>query len=203
MTMSCRCGPTLALLVTALAVAASACGPRVARLDLHDRRLPVEARRWLADAEDEVSIAQVELDEAEESLETAQEFKRYVDRHVNPRWPRSSSASGAREKLGQLARERITLARLELRAAEKQGDLARARLSLARAETAVRHDLRSYNLEPLKRAADGARAELAKVVGEVESQRAKVDQATTSFWGAYGAYVRSGGRNDVLWGWED
>jgi len=191
------------LLLAALLLAGSACGPRVARLSLHDRRLPVEARRWLADAEDEVSIAEVELDGAEESLETAQDFKRYVERHVNPRWPRSSAASGAREKLGQLTRDRIALARLELRSAEKQGELARARLVLSRAETAVRHDLSSYNLEPLKRTADSVRSSLAKAVGDVEAQRAKVDQSTISFWGAYGAYVRSGGRNDVLWGWED
>ena len=49
-----------------LAALASACGPRVARLTLSDPRLPLEARRLLADAEDEVSIAGASLDEAQQ-----------------------------------------------------------------------------------------------------------------------------------------
>lgn len=186
-----------------LGLAAAACGPRVAPVSLHDPRLPVEARRWLADAEDEVAIAGAALEEARTELETAEAFKRYVDRDVNPRWPRSAPATAARDKLGDLVRERLALARLEVRAAEKQGDVARARLRQTRAETAVRHDIRAYDLDPLRQATDAARASLAATTQDVEGQRARVDEVTTAFWVAYGAYARSGGRNDVLWGWED
>ena len=189
------------LALALLVLLAAACTPRVARLSLGDRRLPVDARRWLADAEDEVSIARADIEEAQRRLDEAQEFRRFCDGHVAGRWPSSAAASGARERLSALARERLQLARLELRLAERRQSLARARLALTRAETAVRHDLRSYDLDPLQAIAEAARREVAAATEGAEAQRVRVDEATTGFWEAYGAHVRSGGRNDVLWGW--
>jgi hypothetical protein len=188
--------------LVALALVAAACGPRVRRLSLSDQRLPVEARRWLADAEDEVSIAAAERDQAQDSLRQAHDFEQYVSRDVNPRWPSSASASGARERLGQLVRERIRLAQIELDVAERRVALARARLVQTRAETAVRHDLASYELDPLNRAVAGAQRALGRTVEQAEAQRARTDEVTGAFWTAYAGYVRSGGRNDVLWGWQ-
>lgn len=179
------------------------CGSRVARLSLHDYRLPVEARRWLADAEDEVSIAQAELDEADARLEEAEDFRTHVDREVEPRWPSNAAANGARQKLQQLARDRIDLAEQERRTAELRFELAEARLVQTRAETAVRHDIANYDLEPINQSAATARAAVEEAVGQLENQRGRVDQSIAAFWEAYGSYVRSGGRDDVLWGWED
>ncbi len=189
--------------IAVMATLSLSCGPRVARLGLNDSRLPVEARRWLADAEDEVSIARAERDEAQVRLDQAQDFRRYVDQDVSSRWPRNAAAASAREKLGNMARERIRLAELEFRGTDKRVSVARARLVETRADTAVRHDLASYNMEPLERAVTAARAQLSQTTEMVEAQRARVDEVTTAFWESYAAYLRSGGRNDVLWGWEN
>jgi hypothetical protein len=48
----------------AFGLAASACGGGVKMLDTRDERLPLEARRWVADAEDGVLVARAFRDRA-------------------------------------------------------------------------------------------------------------------------------------------
>jgi hypothetical protein len=189
-------------LVAALALfvlLAAGCGPRVARVSLHDPRLPVEARRWLADAEDEVAIAAVGLEEAEHGVDEAHQFRDYANR-LN--WP--GNAATARQRLDQMVRERITLANVELDVAAQRVAVSQAQLVRARAETAVRHDITNYDLEPITEAADAAREQLDDAVHRAEQQRIALDEATTQFWEAYGAFLRGGGANaNVLWTWEE
>ena len=45
----------------AFGLAASACGGGVKMLDTRDERLPLEARRWVADAEDGVLVARADV----------------------------------------------------------------------------------------------------------------------------------------------
>jgi hypothetical protein len=188
-----------AALVVAVALLAAGCGPRVARISLHDPRLPVEARRWLADAEDEVAIASVSLDDAEHQLEEARQFRDYANAL---RWP--GNAGTARQRLDVMVRNRIDLGNAEVNAATQRMNVANAQLVRARAETAVRHDIRAYDLEPITAAADAARQQLDGAVHEVEQRRIALDEATTQFWEAYGAFLRGGGANaNVLWTWEE
>lgn len=193
-----------ALLIATLAVACltSACGPRVARLTLDDPRLPLEARRWLADAEDEISIARASRDEATSALEEAREFRTYVNQTVLPNLPRSGAASTAEQRLERMVQERIRVAELDLEAAEARIVLANAMLIRARAETAVRHDLAAYDLEPIVDATDAARREVDELAAELERQRIAVDEATTAWWESYGAYLAADGDSTVLWRWE-
>lgn len=184
--------------VMALCVAAAACAPRAARISLHDPRLPLDARRWLADAEDEVAIAAVGLDEAQIGMDEAREFRRYAE---SLRWP--GGGSNASQRLDRMVEERLSLARLEIDLANQRIALARANLVKARAETAVRHDIADYNLEPITAASDEARARLDQLAQEVEHQRAALDEATSQFWEAYGAFARSNNGNNVLWTWEE
>ncbi len=137
-----------------LVASTTACGPNIARLSLSDPRLPLEARRWLADAEDEVSITTAGLEEARSNLEESLDFRRYVDRHVDSRWPSGSGSSAARQRLESMVDARIALSRLEVEASEVRILLARAMLVRARAETAVRYDLASHDLEPIVESAD-------------------------------------------------
>lgn len=185
--------------LTALALSAG-CGPRVERITLDDARLPLDARRWLADAEDEVAIATAGLDQAQDRLAGAYEFRDYVERDVEPRW--SGGATSARQRLEQLVDARLALARLEVNAAEARISLARVMLVRARAETAVRHDIAAYDLEPIVAATEEARAALNAAVRRIEDQRVAVDEATTGWWEAYGEYLAGGGDNSILWVFE-
>lgn len=188
-----------AALVVAVALLAAGCGPRVARISLHDPRLPVEARRWLADAEDEVAIAAVSVEEAEHQRDEAHQFRDYANAL---RWP--GNAGTARQRLEVMVRNRIDLANAEVDAANRRMTVANAQLLRARAETAVRHDIAAYDLQPITDAADAARAQLDEAVHNVEQRRIALDEATTQFWEAYGAFLRGGGANaNVLWTWEE
>jgi hypothetical protein len=197
-----RISPVLVVPLLVTAVALCACGPRVSRIALDDQRLPLEARRWLADAEDEVSIASASHDEARNRLDEAREFRNYVNSDVNPNWPNNAQASQAESRLERLVQERIRLAQLGVDAAEARIVLAQALLVRARAETAVRHDIAAYDLEPIVEGADDARGDVNEYASRLEQQRIAVDEATTQFWEAYGAYLQGGGANTVLWSWE-
>lgn len=183
--------------VAALAIVAMSCGPRVDRIPLNDPRLPLDARRWLADAEDEVAIADVSLDDAQRELAEARSFRRYAE---SLNWP--SGAGPCSQRIDSMVDERLALARLEVDLANQRITLARANLVKARAETAVRHDIAAYNLSPITSASEEAREDLEELAHRVEQQRAALDQATTQFWEAYGSFARSG-NNNVMWTWED
>jgi hypothetical protein len=188
-----------AALVIAVALLAAGCGPRVARISLHDPRLPLDARRWLADAEDEVAIAGVSLEDAQHVLDEAHQFRDYANAL---RWP--GTAGTARQRLEVMVRDRIDLGNAEVDAATARMNVANAQLIRARAETAVRHDIAAYDLQPITDAADAARQRLDGAVHEVEQRRIALDEATTQFWEAYGAFLRGGGANaNVLWTWEE
>lgn len=188
-----------AALAVAVALLAAGCGPRVDRVSLHDPRLPLEARRWLADAEDEVAIAAVSLEEAQHQLDEARRFRDYANAL---RWP--GNAGTARQRLEVMVRNRIDLASAELDVATQRMSVANAQLVRVRAETSVRHDIAAYDLEPITAAADAARQRLDAAVHAAEQRRIALDEATTQFWEAYGAFLRGGGANsNVLWTWEE
>ncbi len=200
-----RCRRWIILLVLAVAALNGCKTTRVARLDLRDPRLPVEARRWLADAEDEVAIARARLDDAEDGLHDLEDYReslydrcRDIERgsHVEAQvtW-----AEYLTDAFDDYAYERVQLEKLELTAARKALQLARARLTLARAETAVRYDVAVYDLEPIALEVEALRDDVAQAERDVEEQRANVERTATEVWKAYTQFVGKQGDTHALW----
>jgi hypothetical protein len=190
-----RTGHKGALVLGALLFAA--CGQTVRPLSIHDSRLPLEARRWVADADDAVTVAVAWRDGAREALEATIEWRA---RSVVPvQWPASPEAVAAQSALSSLAEARIRLARQELALAQAELSLAETRRIQVNAETAVRYDLRTYDLEPLAEATRVARGRVEAEARGVRDQRLAVEEATTSWWQSYQAYVSAGGDARVLW----
>lgn len=169
-------------------VLSCACGPRVKPISLHDQTIPVDSRRFVADTQDALSIARAARDEAQHELDQVREWRRDVVRGVD--WP--AAASGAIEKLEILADERVELAELELREAEIAVELAQAKYELTTAETAVRHDVASYDLEEFRLRTDEVRERKAALKDEILAKRDKIDERATEWWGAYASWARKG-----------
>ena len=201
-----RCNTRWIVLLVLVAVGVTGCRTtKVQRLDLRDSRLPVEARRWLADAEDEVAIARARLDDAEAGLDELEDYRddlydrcREIEQgsHVEAQvtW-----AEYLTDAFDDYAFERVLLKKLELEAAQKALDLARARLTLARAETAVRYDVAVYDLEPIALEVEALREDVAYAEREVEEQRAHVERTATEVWKAYTQFVGKKGDTHALW----
>ena len=177
----------------------------VERLNLRDPRLPMEARRWLADAEDEVAIAQAHVDDAKGDLRKLENYRGSVVVRLDEAWSTGKSGSAAEGEAAagaffRYADQRVDLAELELKISRKQLELTIARLTQARAETAIRYDLAVYEIEPIVREVEQLKSEVAAIQREVEEQRVKVEKAADEVWKAYTAFASKGGATDALWG---
>lgn len=185
-----------------LGLAAASCATsEVQRLDLRDPRLPAEARRWLADAEDEVAIAWARMDDARVELVRLEEYRELQLDQLDElkRGPAKSDGEKTANAFESYADERVELAELELDTAEVALELARTRLTQARAETAVRYDVAVYDLQPIVREVEQLRDEVADAERRMEEQRAKVEQRAGEAWKAYAQYVSKGGVSNALW----
>ena len=187
---------SLVLLFLALGLGVG-CGQSVRFLSIHDARLPLEARRWLADAEDAVTVTMAWRDEAREEVE---ETRAWQKRSVVPLpWPSTPEAVAAQSALADLSRERLRLARLRLAVAEAEVELSEIRRAQVNAETAVRYDLRNYDIDRLLEATREARSRVEQAASEVATQRRIVEDATSTWWRTYQSYVSAGGDPRVLW----
>jgi hypothetical protein len=182
--------------VLALSSVLSACGPEVRPLDIHDPRLPAEARRWIADAEDEVGIARTALREARAE---AREFRAWRRRLATGTAWSGPQAVTAAQMMQQLTDARVALADREVDRAQAALDLALARRIEANATTAMRHDLAVYELAPIEDRTEAAVSALRGADRAVLAQRQTVGDAETAWWAAYRGYVASGGDTRVLW----
>jgi hypothetical protein len=173
----------------------------VKRLDLRDPRLPLEARRWLADAEDEVAIAWARMDDARANLRRLEEYREEQLERLEQLKPGPAKAEGERatRAFESYADARIDLAEAELESTEISLELARTRLTQARAETAVRYDVAVYDLQPIVREVELLRDEVAASERELEDERASVEKKAAEAWKAYTAYVSKGGVSNALW----
>lgn len=186
----------LGLWLVALAGVLSACGPEVRPLDIHDPRLPADARRWIADAEDEVGIARTTLREARA---VAREVRRWRLRLTTGTAWSGPQAATAAQMMQQLTDARVALADREVDRARAGLDLALARRTEANATTAMRHDLAVYELAPIEARTEAAVSALRSADRAVLTQRQTVGDAETAWWAAYRGYVASGGDTRVLW----
>jgi len=192
-----RLTPALVLGLMAIGCATA----EVERLDLRDPRLPVEARRWLADAEDEVAIAWARMDDSRANLARLEDYRDQQLARVGrlETGPARGDGKAAAEALGSYAEARVQLGELELKFSELELDLARTRLDQARAETAVRYDLNVYELQPIISEVELLRDEVAAFERTLEEMRAEVEEKAASAWKAYSQYVSRGGTSNALW----
>ncbi len=177
----------------------------VQRLNLRDPRLPVEAKRWLADAEDEVAIARARVDDAETELTRMKAYRISVIERLEDTWPVAKGAATAAGESASWAfvrcsEQKVELAELELALSKKALDLAISRLTQARAETAIRYDLAIYKIETIVAEVEQQRQEVASIQAKVEEQKISVEKATDEVWKAYLKYVSKGGITNALWG---
>lgn len=168
-----------------VALGGVACGQQIEQIDLHDRTIPTEARRLVADAEDSIDIARAKLEKAKEDRKTTVRWRRNLFARD---WP--SAASSALEKLRSLADARVQLGELQVRRAEENVELAEAKYRLITAKTAIRHDLAVYELEPLRETVDRERSDVENLDGEILSKRQEIARLSNSWWQVYAQLAR-------------
>ena len=178
------------------------CGGNVKYLSLRDERLPLEARRWLADAEDEVAIARARVVDAENQSAKIEDYRQNMVKELKEQWGGArGGAAGLKawQMFAAYTDERVTLAELTLRAAQVAEDLARMRLTQARAETAMRYDLAVYELPPIAERVEKLRDEVAAMTKVVEAQRVKVEKSAGEAWKMFYQFARKNGVTNALW----
>jgi hypothetical protein len=187
-------------LVLGLAVIGCATA-EVQRLDLRDPRLPVEARRWLADAEDEVAIAWARMDDSRANLARLKEYREQQLGLLEQlqTGPAKAEGEAAARALGSYADARVQLGELELKSSKIELELARTRLNQARAETAVRYDLKIYELQPIISEVEVLRNEVAESERRMEEVRTQFEEKAAIAWKTYSQYVNKGGTSNALW----
>ena len=177
---------------------AGGCGPSVTRLSLTDERLPVDARRWVADAEDAVVVAGAWLSDANRSLADANLW--------NQRILESPPFVGGNGATAQLHRSTMASAvvnerQVAQRLAQADLDLAKARRMLIYAETAMRHDIAVYNMPPLQAFVDQKLQAVLRLRDTHRKARNKALAATDTWWATWKKYVAS--KNDTRPFWTE
>lgn len=180
--------PTLILAACLLTV--SACGTTVKPINLHDSNVPLDARRFIADAQDAVSISRARLDDAQENYDNTVRWRNELT--SREMWP--SGAENVLSKLDEFSEARVEMARLLRLRAEVELDLAEAKYIQSTAETAMRNDIAVYDLEPIRAKSETTRTRLENVSVRIEEQRASLDKITQQWWKVYGAYAQ---KNEV------
>jgi hypothetical protein len=180
-------------LLILLASLGSGCGAlNVDRLSLGDPRLPVDARRWVADAEDAVVVARARRNAAQAELDDAQRWQTKV--------MSMSGFKGAEGSTIQLKRDKMALARVDaltlgVDLTTAEFELSKARLKLIYAETAMRNDISVYNMPPLQTL---VAQRLQTVIAFREQHRTAREQAlreADAWWTAWKNY--SAKKNDT------
>lgn len=187
----------IGVLAALLGLALGACGGGVKMLATDDQRLPLEARRWVADAEDGVLVARAFRDRSERRRDEIVARSRSLGEEADAL--AGAGGADAAERLRQVADARAELARGELRLAEAELAMAESRRAQINAETAVQHDLAVYELDPLKRATEASLTEIRRQRSVLDRQRAELEQLTSAWWDSYSRYTAQSGRRDLLW----
>jgi hypothetical protein len=168
--------------VLALILAATACaGQDVTPIDIHDSVISGESRRFVADAQDAVSIARSGVDEYRRQLRETRERRKAM--MANEAW--TEIGQGMAQSYRTLLDARVKLAELRLERAQAERDLAAEKLVAVYAETAVRHDLETYDLEPIRQNVDERLETLRKVNRQIGEHLVAVDKASRAWWKQY------------------
>ena len=180
---------------------AGGCGG-VKNLSLTDARLPIEARRWLADAEDEVAITTARVIEAEKGLRKVEEYQENVVEKLRKSWTSGRAASEGEKAwvaFNNYTQQKVTLAKAILESAETDKTLAELRLKQARAETAMRYDIAVYEIAPIVAEVQAQRKLVAKSTKQVEAHRIKLEKTAAVAWQSFYQYAQKGGITNALW----
>lgn len=164
------------------ATLAPACGG-VSAIDVHDERLPLEARLWVGGAEDAVAIARAAVTDARTNVRA---IDAWVDDLPGKR-DVSGGSSDLVEPLHTMAEARLELYERRLDKAEADLQLARVRRDLVYAETSMRYDLGVYDLKAMRAERDDAQKELEERSAEADKALVAHDKASEAFWSAYRA----------------
>ncbi len=186
----------LILMLSLSLLGATACGgQRIKPISIKNPVLTFESRQLLADTEDAVSIRRAARDDKARALDRAR--ARRTDLVEQREWPQA--ASSALENLRTLEEQRVELAELDLAHAQAELDLARAKYDFTTAETAMRHDLAVYDLEPLRERVEKARTEVDEAYSNLADKRVSVSELETKWWNAYGTFVSKDGDSRVYY----
>ncbi len=178
------------------------CGASVERLSLNDSRLPLEARRWLADAEDEVAIRNARVVDAERALAAMEEYRDKMLSQIEKAWlgkRQNANAKTAYQGFVKYTTMRRELMSLQLDLAKQELELAETRLTQVRAETANQYDLDVYEIGPIIEKVQELRKGVATITDVVEKKRLEMEKTAAGAWSAYTAFVKSGGVSNALW----
>ncbi len=191
------------LLISLFIILSAACStqkiPDVARLSLRDPRLSMEARRWLADAEDEVVIAQAGVDMAASKLARIEEYRKTLNREDVFLPGKNADVKKMEGSLAAYMDAQLALEEAQLLAAEKAMALARARLTQVRAETAIRYDLAMYPMEPVVKQVEELKIEVGKANSVLEDLHVNVEKHAAQLWRDYATFIRAGGVTRNFW----
>lgn len=174
----------------------------VKHLSLTDSRLPIEARRWLADAEDEVAITTARVVDAKKSLKKAEDYQTNVVKKLRKSWTSGRAASEGEKAwvaFNTYTEQKVRLAKAILESAETDRTLAELRLKQARAETAMRYDIAVYEIAPIVAEVEAQRKLVAESTKQVEVHRIKLEKTAGVAWQSFYQYAQKGGITNALW----
>ena len=172
------------------------CGASVDRLSLSDPRLPVDARRWVADAEDAVVVASARLADANKRLAAARDW----NQRITQAKPYTGAVGGkAQLQRSQMANAIISERTVALELARGDLELANARRKLIYAETAMRHDISVYNMTPLRAHVDEKLQTVLALRDRHRKSRRVALNATDAWWATWRKYVASKSDTGPFW----
>ncbi len=180
-------------LLTLLVFLLPGCGGlTVDRLSLSDPRLPVDARRWVADAEDAVVVSRARRNAASAELKDATRWQARV--------MATSDFKGTGGPSLQLKRDKMATARVDaltagVDVADAEFELSKTRLQLIYAETAMRHDIAVYNMPPLQAAVAQRLQVVIKLREYHRNSRETALRDSDAWWSAWQKYAA--GKNDT------
>ncbi|MCC6619841.1 MAG: hypothetical protein IT385_01220 [Deltaproteobacteria bacterium] len=182
------------VMVVVLGAASAACGG-VQAVDVHDERLPLEARLWVGGAEDAVAIAAAAVDDGQRELDA---LERWAD--TLPSGKGAGAATGGLvHSLRALADARVALGEARLERAQAELALARAALKVVYAETRMRYDLGVADLAALRATRDEARRALEATAEDVDEALVAEEKVAAEFWSSYQMEAARGVDDTLLW----
>jgi hypothetical protein len=171
------------------------CQQHVRVLSLSDARLPAAAKQRIADGEDAVLIAQTQVAHAKKVLDkTVARQVRFLQSAPNLGTVQNSSES--------LMAQRVGLREQELKYLQADLALSRSRLRLIYAQTAMRYDLKVYNLEPLENSMKKDQKRMLRLRAQLKPARKQWETSLSTWWTAYRQWAQGSQGTHQFWAYE-
>lgn len=172
-----------------------ACQQQVHTLSLSDARLPAAAKQRIADGEDAVLIAQTQVAQAKKFLEESiTRQMRFIQSA-----PDLGSLQGSSESL---MNQRVSLREQELQYLKADLALSKSRLRLIYAQTAMRYDLKVYNLQPLEKKMKQDQSKMLRLRSQLKPARKQWETDLSDWWTAYGQWAKNNQSTHQFWSYE-